>query len=92
MLREMEKTARREHRTLSELVRENYRRSQEQAGFDIQQLVRQLAPPPPALQAMWEEAKRKGSDKLTMAQIDREVRAVRRQHEKKKTTTKRPRP
>jgi hypothetical protein len=35
---------------------------------------------------MWEEAKQKGTNKLTMAQIDREVRAVRRQHDKKKNS------
>ncbi len=82
MLRDMEKTARRENRTLSELVRENYRLSQQ---FNVYDLIRRLAPPPPALQAIRADARRKGSDKLTMAQIDREVAAVRRQHDKKKT-------
>jgi len=86
MLREMERTARRENRTLSELVRENFRRSQEQSKLDIYQLIRHLAPPPPELQAMWEDAKRKGTDKLTMADINREVRAVRQQRDKKKST------
>jgi hypothetical protein len=79
MLREMEKTAKREHRTLSELVRENFRRSQEQAKFDIGQ----LAPPPPGIQAIWEQAKRTGAGKLTMDEINREVRAVRRKRDRK---------
>ena len=35
---------------------------------------------------MWEEAKKNGVDKLTIAQIDREVRAVRRQRDKKQAT------
>jgi hypothetical protein len=35
---------------------------------------------------MQEDAKRKGTDKLTMAQIDREVAAVRRQQSGKKKT------
>jgi len=92
MLRDMQKAAKKENRTLSELVRENFRRAQQQQDIDIYQLIRQLAPPPPALQAMWQEAKRNGTDKLTMADIDREVAAVRRQHNKpKKKTSKRPR-
>jgi hypothetical protein len=89
MLREMERTAKRENRTLSELVRENFRRAQQQSQLDIYELIRQLAPPPPQLQAMWDEAKRNGTDKLSMAQINREVRAVRKQHDSKKKTTKR---
>ncbi len=82
MLRDMERVAKRENRTLSELVRENFRRSQ-QPQPDLHTLIRQLAPPPPALEAMWDDAKRAGSDKLTKAQIDREVGTVRRQHDKK---------
>jgi hypothetical protein len=41
------------------------------------------------MQALQEEAKRHGTDKLTMAEIDREVAAVRRQAAKK--STKQPR-
>ena len=89
MLRDMQRTASRENRTLSELVQENFRRSQNQPNMDVYQLIRQIAPPPPALQAIWHEAKRKGTDKLTATQIDREVRAVRRQHEQSKSS-KRP--
>jgi Arc/MetJ-type ribon-helix-helix transcriptional regulator len=85
-LREMERTAKREHRTMSELVRESFRRYQQQAGgMDVYELVRQIAPAPPALQAIREEARRKGTDKLTMSEINREVAAVRRKHDKKKT-------
>jgi hypothetical protein len=77
MLREMEKAAKRENRTLSELVRENFRRSQQQS--DLYTFIRQIAPAPAALQGMWDEAKQKGTDKLTMAEINREVTAVRKQ-------------
>jgi Arc/MetJ-type ribon-helix-helix transcriptional regulator len=84
MLREMERVAKRENRTLSELVRENFRRSQ-QPQLNVYELIRQIAPPPSELQAMWDEAKRKGTDALTPAQIDKEVSAVRRKHDKKKT-------
>jgi Arc/MetJ-type ribon-helix-helix transcriptional regulator len=82
MLREMEQTAKREHRTLSELVRENFRRSQQQP--DLYELLRQIAPTPRAFQALYEDAKRKGTDKLSMAEINREVAAVRRKQNKKK--------
>lgn len=91
MLREMERTAKRENRTLSELVRENFRRSQAQNQIDISKLIRLLIPPPPELQAMWDEAKRNGTDKLTMTEINREVRAVRRLHDNKKKASKRQR-
>lgn len=89
MLREMQRTARRENRTLSELVRENFRRAQQQSQLDVYQLIRHLAPPPPELLAMWDEATRQGTDKLTMGQIEREVRAVRRQRDKKATKRQR---
>ena len=52
--------------------------------FDLREFVRQIAPTPPAYQAIREDARRKGTSKLTMAQINREVAAVRRQHDKKK--------
>src|SRR5690349_13196368 len=89
MLRDMEEVAKRENRTLSELVRENFRRAQQQQDIDIYQLIRLLAPAPAELQAMWQEAKRKGTDKLTMADINREVAAVRRKHDQKTKTGKR---
>ena len=44
MLRDMEKAAKKENRTLSELVRENFRRAQKQQDIDIYQFIRQLAP------------------------------------------------
>src|SRR5919109_4044227 len=82
-LREMERTAKKENRTMSELVRESWRRYQQPPVVNVQELIRRLAPPPPELQAMWAEAKRKGTNKLTMAQIDREVAAVRKKHDNK---------
>jgi hypothetical protein len=86
MLRDMKKTAKRENRTLSELIRENYRRYRQAPALGVYEFIRQVAPPPPALQAIREDASRKGSSTLTTAQINREVAAVRRQHDKKKTS------
>ena len=53
--------------------------------MSVRDYIRTIAPTPPSFQAIRAEAKRKGTDKLTMADIDREVAAVRRQHDKKKT-------
>ena len=83
MLREMERVAKRENRTLSELVRENFRRSQQRSEIDVYELIRRIAPPPPELQAIRDDAKRHGTDKLTTAEIDRIVTTVRRRHDKK---------
>jgi hypothetical protein len=90
MMREMQRAARRKNRTLSELVRENFRRSQELPRLDVYQFIRQIAPPPPELVAMREGAKSTGTDRLTMVQIGREVTAVRRQRDKKKGAKSKP--
>jgi Arc/MetJ-type ribon-helix-helix transcriptional regulator len=87
MAKKAERLARKENRTMSELVREALRRYERpEVILNLREYVRQIAPTPPALQAMQEDAKRKGTDKLTMAQIDREVAAVRRQQSGKKKT------
>jgi Arc/MetJ-type ribon-helix-helix transcriptional regulator len=87
MAKKAERLARKENRTMSELVREALRRYERpEVILNLCEYVRQIAPTPPALQAMQEDAKRKGTDKLTMAQIDREVAAVRRQQSGKKKT------
>ena len=53
--------------------------------LSIRDYVRLAAPEPEVLRLIGEESKRKGTDKLTMRQIQREVRAARNQHDKKKT-------
>jgi hypothetical protein len=69
---------------MSELVREALRRNQQSPlDVDVREYIRRIAPGPPALQAIRQEAKRNGTSKLTMPQIDREVAAVRRQNGKK---------
>ncbi len=84
MAKQAERLAKKENRTMSELMREALRRYQNpQVLFDPTQYIRQVAPTPPELQAIREDAKRKGTDKLTMAQINREVAAVRRRDKKK---------
>jgi hypothetical protein len=81
--RDMERAAKREKRTVGELISETWRQHRRLSDDDIYDLIRKIAPPHPATQAMRDEAKRNGTDKLTMAQIQREVRAVRRQQDRK---------
>ena len=83
LARQAEALAREENRTMSELFREALRRYR-QHEIDVREFIRQIAPTPPSMRAIQEEAKRNGADKLTMADIDREVRPVRRLHNKKK--------
>ena len=52
----------------------------------VRDYIRSIAPTPPALQAIQQEAKRQGMDKLSMAQIDRGIAAVRRQQSPHKKT------
>jgi predicted DNA-binding protein len=85
LARQAEALAKKENRTMSELMREallRYRQSQP-VSLDVREYVRQLATTPPAYQAIRDDARRKGTDKLTAEQIDREVAAVRRQRGKK---------
>jgi Arc/MetJ-type ribon-helix-helix transcriptional regulator len=91
MAKQAERLAKKENRTMSELMREALRRYQQpRTVLDVREFIRQIAPTPPVLQAIREEAKRNGSDKLTMKQIDAEVAAVRRPQARK--TRKQPKP
>jgi hypothetical protein len=84
LAKQAERLAKKENRTMSELMREALRRYQHpQVLFDPMQYIRQVAPAPPELQAVREDARAKGTNKLTMPQINREVAAVRRQGKKK---------
>ena len=85
MAKQVERLARKENRTMSELVREALRRYQAQPILDVRDYIRSIAPAPPAYQAIRAEAQRKASDKLSMSQIDREIAAVRRQSSQKKS-------
>ena len=88
MLRDMERTARRENRTLSELVRENFRRSQveEQQRRLLADPLRgrRLAEFQQVLDQLRSEARAKGMDKISERQIDAEVQTVRRARARKK--------
>jgi prevent-host-death family protein len=44
----------------------------------IQDFIKTVAPEPEVLKAIGEASKRKGTDKLTMREIDAEIKAVRR--------------
>jgi Arc/MetJ-type ribon-helix-helix transcriptional regulator len=84
MARQAERLAKKENRTMSELMREALRRYQQPSVvLDVREYIRQLAPTPPPYQAIREDARRKGSDKLSMQQIDREVAAVRQRRGKR---------
>jgi hypothetical protein len=85
LAKQAEALAKKENRTMSELMREALRRYQQPPMlFDLREYIRQLAPTPPAFAVIRAGAQRKGTDKLTMAQIDREVAAVRAEAAKKK--------
>ena len=87
MAKQAERLAKKENRTMSELMREALRRYQQPlVTLNLREYFRHIAPTPPALRAMQEDARRKGTDKLSMAQIDREVGAVRRQYSGKRKT------
>src|SRR5260370_41859740 len=84
MARQAERLAKKENRTMSELMREALRRYQQPlVVLDTREFIRQLAPTPPPYQAIREDARRKGTAKLTLQQIDREVAAVRLRNGKK---------
>jgi len=72
-LRQAEKLARSEHRTMSELVREALRCYQDQ-----RRLGRASTTLLAALRALQQEAARKGTAKLTSRQINVEIAAARR--------------
>ncbi|HLK22654.1 MAG TPA: type II toxin-antitoxin system Phd/YefM family antitoxin [Bryobacteraceae bacterium] len=46
--------------------------------LSVADYIKTFAPPPDWLVESWEDAKRKGSDKLTMKEIDAEIAAARR--------------
>ena len=75
--RDMERTAKKENRTMSELVRETWRRYQltQQASINFDLIA--------ALRAVQDSAKRAGLDKLTEREINAEVIAHRRERDKK---------
>ncbi len=84
MARQAERLAKKENRTMSELMREALRRYQQPlVVLDTREFIRQLAPTPPPYRAIREHARRKGTAKLTLQQIDREVAAVRLRNGKK---------
>lgn len=54
--------------------------------MSIQDYIKTMAPPPEWLQAIWAESKRKGTNKLTIRDINREIAEVRRQQRRKPST------
>jgi hypothetical protein len=86
-LRDMERTAKKENRTLSELLRETYRR------YQREEEDRQIAADPVRAQRLLElkqvvfelrnEASQTGASKLTTRQINAEIEAYRQQKQKR---------
>jgi len=76
-LKRVERLARKENRTLSELIREALRHyeQKQQAPINYDLIA--------ALRALQESAKRAGLDKLTEREIDGEVTAYRRERDNK---------
>jgi metal-responsive CopG/Arc/MetJ family transcriptional regulator len=74
-LRQVERLARRECRTMSELVREALRRYEDQ-----QRLERVNDALLAALRAVQEDARRSGASRLSRRQVAAEISAVRRQN------------
>jgi hypothetical protein len=85
LARQAEALAKKEKLTMSELMQEALRRYRQPPPtfLDMREHIRQIAPAPPAYRAIREDARRKGTDKLTAQQIDREIAAVRRQQAKR---------
>ncbi len=53
--------------------------------MSIKDYIKNIAPTPPAYQAIRQDAKSKGAASLSMREIDREIAAVRKQQAKKKS-------
>jgi prevent-host-death family protein len=47
--------------------------------MSLRDFVNTIAPPPNFLKEIWAESERRGADKLTMREIDAEIRAYRRE-------------
>jgi hypothetical protein len=75
--RDMERTAKKENRTMSELVRETWRH------YQMKQRVPVNTDLIAALRAVQNSARRAGLDKLTEREIETEVIAHRRERDKK---------
>lgn len=52
----------------------------------INDFIKTIAPPPVLLQAIRADAKRKGTNKITMREIDKEIAAYRKEQRQKKVT------
>jgi hypothetical protein len=89
-LREMERVAKKENRTMSELMRESFRRyqieQQERQLLTNSLRARRLAELKEAVDALRQEATAKGLDKITTRQLNAEVDAVRKARASRKRT------
>jgi hypothetical protein len=90
----MERTAKKENRTLSELVRETYRRYQreeEDRQFTVDPIrAQRLLQLKQVVSELRNEASQTGASKLTTRQINAEIEAYRQQKQKQKRKIKPP--
>ena len=90
MGRQAEQLAKRESRTMSELMRESFRRYQmeetERRLLSDPMRIKHLTEFRRLLDALRQEAKEGGLDKISMRQIDAEVAAARKARARKKTS------
>ena len=87
-LRDMERTAKKENRTLSELVRETYRRYQreeEDRQFTVDPIrAQRLLQLKQVVSELRNEASQTGASKLTTREINAEIEVYRQQKQKRK--------
>jgi prevent-host-death family protein len=50
--------------------------------MSVNDYIKTIAPPPKVLQEIWADSKRKGTDKLTMREVNAEIAAYRREKRK----------
>lgn len=55
----------------------------------INDFIQTVAPPPAVLEAIWAESKRKGTNKITMRDINTEIAATRREQRKRHAAKRR---
>lgn len=85
MARAAKRLAKQEDRSVSELMREAFRKYQKpkRSLKEIMAKARQIAPPNPAMEAAWRESKRNGTDKMSMKEISRIIGESRKERAKR---------
>jgi hypothetical protein len=85
MARAAKRLAKQENRSVSELMREAFRKYQKpkRSLKEIIEHVRKIAPPTPEMEEMWRESKRNGTHKMSMKEINRIIDESRKERAKR---------